>query len=235
MTDAAAPRITLTGADEATPLGELELLTRQFPEVEVGILLSLSPERRNRYPGLTWIRGAVERLGERCAVHVCGRAAKEAVLAYRLPWLGSAGRVQINGKVSGDELLAALRLFNVVITQYAENDEAANRLAGSSLSLGHQLLVDASGGRGLSPLEWRRPTTYRRVGFAGGLGEDNLARELPRIAAVATGAWWVDMETKLRDASDRFHVPTARACAEIFRWVMLASQEPVATGEKGDR
>lgn len=53
----------------------------------------------------------------------------------------------------------------------------------------HQLLVDASGG----------------------LGPDNLAEELARIANFAREPWWLDMETKLRRDDLRDKWATARA------------------------
>lgn len=87
----------------------------------------------------------------------------------------------------------------------------------------HQLLVDASGGRGVSPAEWTRPNTTRAVGFAGGLGPDNLAGELPRIAAVARGPWWVDMETKLR-TDDWFDIALAERCSDAFEQFLATAR-----------
>jgi phosphoribosylanthranilate isomerase len=81
----------------------------------------------------------------------------------------------------------------------------------------HGILVDASGGRGISPVEWVRPPTDKRVGFAGGLGPDNLEQELPRILDVSRFGDWIDMETGLRDDDDWFDVERARAVLEIVQ------------------
>lgn len=207
--------ITLTGADEQTPLRELkDLATRAG--VEVGLLLTCNPEGRNRYPGRYWLEQAVFLLDIRCAVHVCGREARRLALQGSFPWLRHAGRLQINGAVSPEEVEQALRIVPHVITQHgARNPDL------SALDLpGHCILVDGSGGRGLSPEKWVRPSfapASKPVGFAGGLGPDNLAEELPRIAEVATGTWWVDMEGKLRGkGDDRFSLRKAHECVDIM-------------------
>ena len=72
-------------------------------------------------------------------------------------------------------------------------------------------LFDASGGRGLEPLEWPKHLQDWTCGYAGGLGPGNLRRELPRIAAAAGPfPYWIDMESKLRDDEDRFWIGLAR-------------------------
>lgn len=54
-----------------------------------------------------------------------------------------------------------------------------------------------------------------RWGYAGGLGPDTLATQLPRIAAAAGGQpVWVDMESRLRDAQDRFDIGAAARCLQ---------------------
>ena len=63
-----------------------------------------------------------------------------------------------------------------------------------------------------------KPHTAKAVGFAGGLGPDNLARELRKIADIARAGWWADMEGKLR-VDDWFSVERAAECAAIFALV----------------
>jgi hypothetical protein len=63
----------------------------------------------------------------------------------------------------------------------------------------------------MSPEQWDRPDTCKPVGFAGGLGPNNILVEIQRISSVATGNWWVDMEGKLRDKNDWFDLTKAMA------------------------
>jgi phosphoribosylanthranilate isomerase len=80
----------------------------------------------------------------------------------------------------------------------------------------HCILIDDSGGRGISPSIWSAPHTSKQIGFAGGLGLDNLAGELEKIHAVAGTGSWVDMEGKLR-THDLFDLDKAEACINILR------------------
>lgn len=204
--------ITVTGIDERTNAQAVFDLVELG--AEVGILYTHSPDGRNRYPSKEWIAKALGVLPRRqMALHVCGSRARTDLLRGDLDGLiKRVGRIQANGKLTQSEVMSICSSYphRTIITQYP---------ASPMLWLGttnHALLVDSSGGSGKSPESWERPVTGKEVGFAGGLGPDNLAEQLPRISAVATGNWWVDMEGKLRDADDWFDAGKALAAVEIF-------------------
>lgn len=212
-------RITVTGADENTPLDALADLAR---DAEIGLLYTAAPEGRNRYPSREWLHRAALLLEGQFALHVCGRAARAELLEGGLRRLThGAARVQVNGRVEPRELasIGARLRGQTVITQHTDANDG---LRIESLD-NHALLVDQSGGRGVSPDAWLKPRTEKTVGFAGGLGPDNLLSELPRIAAVTEPGWWVDMEGKLR-TNDWFDVEKARCAVRLFHeWLATAN------------
>lgn len=92
-------------------------------------------------------------------------------------------------------------------------------------------LFDLSGGDGIVPAEWPKPffihvdpgehgdgvESFAYHGYAGGLGPENLERELERIAAAAGDCRiWIDMETRVRSHGDKqFDLAKVRRCLEI--------------------
>lgn len=202
--------ITLTGADERTPLDELIGLADSG--AEIGILLSLT-NKGSRYPSLEWIGKAAELLQGRASIHVCGYAGRTALFQGNLNWLlGRVRRFQVNGCVLIGELerLCEANPDSTVITQH----KAYNLGLLACKAKNHAILVDDSGGTGTSPKRWIRPKTEKCVGFAGGLGADNLADELARIGPLL-GDGWIDMESKLR-TDDWFDAEKARACLAVY-------------------
>jgi phosphoribosylanthranilate isomerase len=194
--------VTLTGADEWALPRDLENLADLG--AEIGILFSLSGQG-NRYPDLYRIKRLIAVLGPSCAIHVCGSKARAHVFGAGYKDLHGCGRIQINGAVTSEEVFCAARAASGVVTQ----DNRANRELRQAAWPWHHILVDGSGGRGIVPTTWVRPETDKRVGFAGGLSPENLAVQLPLIAAVAKEPWWIDMETGLRDKNDRFDAKRA--------------------------
>ncbi len=208
--------ITLTGADAQTPLADLVALAEAG--AEIGLLYTFSPDGRHRYPSLMWLREAARALRDRCALHVCGGRARAELCNGRIEWLADmVGRIQVNGDVSPIVLQWLCDHFfdRAIITQH--NDRNARLLDADAPN--HTILVDASGGRGLLPESWSRPVTRKPVGFAGGLGPENLREELPKIIAAATRGAWVDMEGKLRDEDDWFDVYKAWKSLEVWKAV----------------
>ena len=123
-------------------------------------------------------------------------------------------RIQVNGLVQKEEIEAICSLYpdKTIITQHTRANEALLEVSTPN----HAILIDGSGGRGISPTSWVRPTTTKSVGFAGGLGAENLIHELPKIESVAITPWWVDMEQKLRNDDDRFSISKALRAISVF-------------------
>lgn len=219
--------ITLTGADTQTPIDRLIRLADLG--AEIGVLYTFSPDGRHRYPPLSWIYDAAQALSGRAALHICGSRARAAFmrgeLYLLLKWVA---RVQVNGRLTPAELQTICdgNPDKTIITQHTDYNAC---LLGLSLT-NHALLVDASGGRAKLPDSWNRPKTDKAVGFAGGLGPSTLRKELPKIAAVASGASWVDMEGRLRNADDWFDVSRAMDVLGVWRayQMVTASASPQA-------
>lgn len=206
-------RITLTGADERTDLDGLRELITRSPMVEIGLLYTTTPEGRNRYPSRQWLQSAAKALSGRVAIHVCGRGARKELSEGTLAFLTHhAPRVQVNGHLEIEEAEHLATRVGTLLTQHnARNSHLLDVRASN-----HAVLIDASGGQGISPETWSPPETAKTVGFAGGLGLDNLAHELEQIALVARPGHWVDMEGKLRQ-NDWFDLATATLCADIHQ------------------
>lgn len=211
--------MTITGIDERTRIADIVRLTEQYPWLEIGMLYTATPEGRNRYPSLEWIVETASTLANRCALHVCGRGARGKLLQGGLvAATDNVSRIQINGRIDDTILREACRCFRRSTTVITQDNRDNVSFRDVPPFANHAILVDGSGGRGITPTEWFRPATWKPVGFAGGLGPDNLAVELPKIAAVARGDWWVDMETGVR-TDDWFDIEKAkRACETFAEW-----------------
>lgn len=199
--------LTISGLDINTCLESFAKLP-----VEAGILYSANP-KTNRYPSLEWIRSALEVL-PCAAVHLCGTASRKQALAGELDdVIEGAGRVQVNGWPKPQEVIELCERFpnTGFITQFGSGHRKLLKIECSN----HMVLVDASGGNGVSPEHWEDPAPHKRVGFAGGLGPHNLEQELPRVMRAAREGWWVDMEAKVRDESDWLDMDKVRQVIQI--------------------
>lgn len=230
-------RITFTGIDETCSVEDLSALLAVDSRIELGILYSDTRAGAGRYPHPGWIRETADRITRtlghgRVALHICGSAVRRLLagelLHPDLSVLGKFERIQLNGRISEDKA-GSLRKFvwdlygARVITQFDHNPSLhslldladSHRCPDGVWRTTHEVLFDASGGRGLERSEWPKHLGDWTCGYAGGLGPDNLQRELPRIAAAAGSfPYWIDMESKLRDEDDRFSLPLARQALE---------------------
>jgi len=194
--------ITFTGVDIKTDIDQL-----QFNQ-EYAVLFTETPEGRNRYPNRDDVRKILMKLyRHHTALHVCGRAATQNLEDGKLDDLVHlVQRVQINGKVSGQRLQTVCERYpaHTIITQYNDNNKNLLDLCIEN----HAVLIDSSAGRGLTPDTWGKLITEKPVGFAGGLGLDNIFIEFLDIYKLAEAGAWIDMESKLRDENDWFSVDT---------------------------
>ncbi len=198
---------TLTGVDEYTSINDVQALMRR-PGVELAFLYSLDSEGP-RFVSERWMRSTFAQLADhkpRLALHVCGKKARNLVIGGPLSsFIHCFSRVQVNGDLQADELPPLHDRVPHLITQHT----SVNTVLASSPIQRHSILVDGSGGTGLLPPLWERPSTEKKVGFAGGLCLANLMAQYQRIAVVAKGGWWIDLESGLRTSQDIFDPNTA--------------------------
>lgn len=209
--------ITITGIDQKTDLSKLPV------NCEIGILYTETPEGRNRYPSMFEIIEMVNYLhevGYRIALHVCGTSARKTIMS-----LGAKGitdkiqRIQVNGTLNLEEVNTICRLYpeHTIITQHNWKNSGLLSVQHHN----HAVLIDASGGNGITPSEWIAPITSKQVGFAGGLSPENIISEYDRIKPLTKDGFWLDMEGKLRDDNDWFNVERANTVSEHMRSVFV--------------
>lgn len=214
---------TLTGADPNIMIGDLIERSAGRPWLEWGFLWSPSKQGAGRYPTAAWISSSLDALNEcgiSSAVHLCGDGVRGflAGLPGEMKLAHKATRIQLNFALSRggiDLRILEMRVNEInkpVITQHNPSNLAATKISAAN----HQLLFDASGGRGLLPTGWLAPVHGKFCGYAGGLGPDTLERELPRIALATMGApFAIDMESSLRTEDDRFDLERIDRILEI--------------------
>lgn len=191
--------VTVTGVDERTNMKAFEqgcFDAKCLDDIEVGILYTANPEGRNRYPSKEWMKKNIRHF-DHVAIHVCGGTARSELLSGFLDGLiVGVDRIQVNGVVAFHELRHFCTKYrrHMIITQHTPKNA---KLLDCDFE-NHSLLIDASGGRGITPDGWPLLDTQKVVGFAGGLDAEALNSELRKIEVVARDEAWLDAESKLR-------------------------------------
>jgi len=229
--------VTMTGADGNTNPADLIALSQEFPFVEWGILLSATQEGSKRFSSGAWISDFAEAMDDHgleepvnTSGHLCGRWLRALLKGeMRCPHfnLGIFQRVQLNfhgetHEVYHDNFIDILQRIlltgrKIIFQLDGVNNYILNNAIASGIS--GQALFDLSHGAGIAPNQWPWPLKHTRCGYAGGLGPDNLAWELERIAdKVGDKQIWIDMETKVRSHDDKlFDLDKVRRCLEIAK------------------
>lgn len=218
-------RVTITGADNSIKPAELIALTKRFPFVEWGILVSARhiEQGKIRFPSAAWIDEL------KCipnsmnlSLHICGRWVRDLLLGFNaIPvWVPDGfQRIQLNfhggvsdiaGEPFADALVKTFGSRQIIFQSDGFNGATNLELAQKSGASNCVPLFDLSGGTGVLPDAWPRPEQRLYTGgpwcyhgYAGGLGPDNLAEQLPLILTAAEDARiWIDMETHVRSDGD---------------------------------
>ena len=207
--------VTITGASDDTDIERLIDLSGEFPFVEWGILISKTQEACGRFPSRKWmekfsVASTDHRL--RVSTHLCGQWVRSLLLG-RLNWAEVPSiyeiseRVQINthgrsSEWSPDMINNFSTLANKqVIFQWDQVNNALPYVTYAS-EIKTAILFDSSGGAGILPADWPAPKRPFLCGYAGGLGPENVAEQLQKIASVCNRPFWIDMERRVRSDDD---------------------------------
>jgi hypothetical protein len=219
--------VTITGIDENIDISRMIELSKRFPFVEWGILISANKAGTDRYPRKVWVEGLVSRYYNetrtypKLAYHLCGKVSScmlvgncaAALWDEFVPNFDYAGRIQVNVNVNrspyNPRMFAGLvamyercamgdRKTLKFIVQHNKNNE---RLWFDLVLNGvyPNILFDTSGGRGLSLRKYLPPIAGLLCGYAGGISPENIKETLGNIDAVVyDGLCWIDMESGVR-------------------------------------
>lgn len=186
--------ITFTGLDTKTDIDAVNFISRKYPEAEWGVLLHSSTLRNvNRYPGEKWIEEVLlPNVDEhvKLSLHLCGNY----VYKFYNGWnpYPRFKRIQLNALKYN-----MLDVYNVANEHYDRAIIIQNR-TGKFLPLSLSNIVqlqDASGGKGVEATIFPKQENLTFVGYAGGIGPDNVIDVLNKIDA---NSYWIDMESKIR-------------------------------------
>lgn len=168
-------RVTITGADDSVAPAELLALSRDFPFVEWGILVSNSHSYREgtpRFPSVRWItdlQGIAETTGElKLSLHVCGLWVRDLLIGrFTIPpeFLSMFQRVQLNfhaerTRCDAVQFAACLDKMKGKDFIFQFDGATGNQHMDAACSEGVEncyALFDVSGGAGVVPAEWPKP------------------------------------------------------------------------------
>ena len=197
--------VTLTGIDERTDLTRLPDSGGDYL-LEYAILISRSKNGQEpRYPSYTTVQTMIKKLQDEhiLAAHFCGAPAREilqGIVPQELHWLkGMVDRIQINANekdtLAGWQKAAdILNLVGITPIFQWRRDIWPAFMDGRA-----DVLLDRSGGRGIAEQIWPVRGNYKgKIGYAGGLGPDNLPISDIAKAAGNSSKYWIDMESSLR-------------------------------------
>ncbi len=242
-------RVTITGADDLTDPLEILDLALSYPWLEFGVLVSKSREGSPRYPSREW-QAKILKIGNRMnlSMHICGKWARE-MFAGEMRWdalppiRDAVQRIQINGSTPTEPRFGAAGLVSELadkqvqlIFQYPRASEYMTACREHGLRC--TPLFDESGGEGRQVRVWSDMPTEGYVGYAGGIGPEDVAETVGTIMAFRSGGFGIDMEGRVRsDKRDELDMWKARRVLEIcdgiihrpgFEGLMEAAERKVA-------
>jgi len=217
--------VSITGADDAVSVADLNALGGEFPFVEWAVLLLPEEMGESRCPTEKWIGNFTGNCkGAHKAMHLCGSALLDFTAGSPdiLNLMRGFRRIQLNlefgdveGKYDPADLLAQMKArpeFEFII-QYT--DKRRDFLPLLRDIPNHSILFDASAGQGVSPDRWPAPIAGHFCGYAGGISPANIAETLDKIGRAAGDyKTWIDMESGVR-TKDRFDPDKVRRVLEI--------------------
>ncbi len=201
------------------------------------------------------LAGVAQKAKMQLAAHLCERRVNEVLkgddsFVKRLPEWGFH-RVQVNATavngVDTSQLAESVPAFLSLVAKYPtlefilqKNDETKPlwetilRLNDEALAgpVGHlpknvSMLLDESKGTGVLASTWPPPPAEYEIGYAGGIGPDNISKVLKNVATAAVGREvWIDMESRLRSDKDGKDIFDLDKCYQVILAVCEANLHP---------
>jgi len=114
------------------------------------------------------------------------------------------------------------------ILQMNDNEGLARKVG--HLPKNVSMLLDESKGTGVLATSWPAPPQEYEIGYAGGIGPENIRQVLANVVAAAHGRMvWIDMESRLRSQKNGTDVFDLDKCYKVILAVCEAGLHPHPT------
>jgi hypothetical protein len=214
--------VTISGADDNVDIKALENLSKKYPYVEWGILVSSlkSNPIKSRYPSEIWLRKFVHAKVKK-SIHLCSEAARVFAgnekskedyyfLQSLLPLIAKFDRVQLNyanqlNDIEADIVSSNIEdcyMQNFILQMNGDSDEVFKKIKSEltpDFNVNIHPFLDVSQGKGIEG-HWEFDFKYKGFkGFAGGININNIDSVIKKITENnPTNPFWIDMETGVR-------------------------------------
>lgn len=236
-------KLGFCGADDSVSPKMLALMFNAYPFVEFGVLFRPDKEGEPRYASSAW----VEELGKvaasskmTLAAHLCGSRVNEVLTGNDefVSTLYNLGfrRVQINATsvngVDTSNLQGSVPPLLELISKHTnlefiiqKNEETRPLWEGilsvkDGFPVNITMLLDESKGTGVLSSNWPHPPAEYDIGYAGGIGPNNIQRVIKDVLEAGQGRRiWIDMESSLRsnlNGKDVFDLNKCLQCIEAI-------------------
>ena len=227
-------KITFTGIDKHTDVNQLCELARDYPKVEFGFLIFDQKREQEETRCDPLILQDYRGAGLSLSLHVCGGLKRRLthigdwseIRSFMQGYFSLFGRVQLNGcgKNLHWNLTVPPEISEVIIQQpSASNMPFYQKYLDNQAKIpgNFTVLFDASSGRG-QYTETFETANLPYAGYAGGLGPDNVRKAVLALESdEAVQSYWIDMQTGVRDANDRFSALLCRkVCEELGEYAL---------------
>ncbi len=224
--------VTFSGVDETADVERLKEIRSHYFTVEWGLRLAVESHSRTvGFPSVDWIGKLAPELN--LSAQLWGKSAVDFLRGDHTELMARYGqvwslfrRIQIN---SGDgidrvDLPALTRLLeknpgkHLILRIRGRQLEVADALLAHGISC--STLFDESEAQ--EPAQKRWPKGLKRFagcGYAGGLGPDNIYKQLSPILNAAQSAerWWVEIDSSLRTKENDQDVFSLASCKRAIR------------------
>jgi hypothetical protein len=230
--------VTVTGADDSTPVADILKIAEEFPYAEFGILLSSGSMGFRRFPSGSWLVELVSAVIEKnldlnLSGHLCGAWVRQFMLGnfptaelcaihpefikagvFKRWQINTHGIPHKNNTTALAQAVTELGSRNQSVIFQHDNANTNTLLSIQGLGCKNiATLFDLSHGAGVLPDAWPRPMPDIYCGYAGGMSPENVADQLTKIEPlVGDNETWIDAETHLRTPDDqKFDLDKVRA------------------------
>jgi hypothetical protein len=224
--------VTFSGVDETADVERLKEIRSHYFTVEWGLRIAVENHGRTAgFPTVDWIGKLAPELN--LSAQLWGKSAADFLRGDNTELMARYGqvwslfrRIQINSADGIDrvDLPALTRLIeknpgkHLILRIRGRHLEVADALLAHGISC--STLFDESEAQ--DPAQKRWPKGLKRFagcGYAGGLGPDNIYKQLSPILNAAQSAerWWVEIDSSLRTAENDQDVFSLASCKRAIR------------------